>query len=223
MLSSPWLWLTLTLMAVDWVATGFKVKRLRYFSKPAALAALIVWFSLLGGWRGTLVWFGLGLVFSLLGDIFLLRAERAFLLGLSAFLIGHLCYIVGFNASSFHWNAAFLLAIAAVAVLAFFIGRHILRGLKRGAVYSRMKYPVLAYMTVIALMLLSALACFYRPAWSLPAAALSAAGALSFLASDSILASDRFVRQRWWAAATLMVTYHLGQVLIVAGALLALR
>lgn len=223
MLSSPWFWLTLTLMAVDWLATGFKVKRLRYFSKPAALAALILWFSLLGGWRGTLVWFGLGLVFSLLGDIFLLRADRAFLFGLSAFLIGHLCYIVGFSASPIDWDAGLLLPLAAVALLAVFIGRHILRGLKRGDSYSRLKKPVLAYMTVIALMLLSALACFFRPAWSLPAAALSAAGAVSFLASDSILASDRFVRQRWWAAATLMVTYHIGQVLIVSGALLALR
>lgn len=223
MLSSPWLWLALTLMAVDWVATGFKRKRLRFFTKPAALAVLILWFSLLGGWRGTLVWFGLGLVFSLLGDIFLLRADRAFLLGLSAFLMGHLCYIIGFNASPIHWNAMLWLPAAGVAVLAFFIGRHILRGLKRGPGYSRLKYPVLAYMTVIALMLLSALVCFYRTDWPLPAAALSAGGAAFFLASDTILASDRFVRQRWWAATTLMVTYHLGQVLIVAGALLALR
>ena len=84
-----------------------------------------------------------------------------------------------------------------------------------------MKKPVLAYMAVIALMVLSALACFFRPGWPPVAAALSSLGALSFLISDSILASDRFVRRRWWAGVTIMVTYHLGQVLIIAGALLA--
>jgi hypothetical protein len=30
------------------------------------------------------------------------------------------------------------------------------------------------------------------------------------------------VRQRWWAGVTIMVTYHLGQVMIISGALLAL-
>jgi uncharacterized membrane protein YhhN len=222
MLASPWLWLTVGLMAVDWVDTGFKLKKIRLLSKPGALVMLIIWFSIMGGWHGKLIWFGLGLVFSLLGDIFLLRADRAFLFGLSAFLVGHLCYIIGFNTSAFHWHPAFLVMVAGVGLVAFLIGRHILRGLKRGATYSRMKKPILAYMTVIGLMVLSALACFFRPAWSLPAALLSTVGAASFLASDSILASDRFVRQRWWAAVTLMITYHLGQIFIIAGALLAL-
>ncbi len=223
MLASPWLWLALLLMAVDWVATGLKARRLRLFTKPGALLLLILWFSVQGSWQGRLVWFGLGLVFSLLGDIFLLRPDRAFLLGLVAFLVGHLFYIVGFNSSPFRWNALFLLPLAAVMLIGFLIGRHILRGLRRGVTYSRMKAPILGYMTVISLMLLSALACFYRPGWPFLAAVLSSAGALSFLLSDSILASDRFVRQRWWAGASLMVFYHLGQVLIAGGALLALR
>lgn len=220
--TSPWLWVTLAMMACDWVATGFKAKRVRRFTKPVALIALIILFSTIGGWRGALLWFGLGLGFSLLGDIFLLYPNRTFLLGLVSFLVGHLCYIVGFNSRPFHWNFAFLPIAAAVAVVAFLIGRHILGGLRRGDSYSRLKIPVLAYMTVIALMVLSALACFFRPGWPLQAAVLSTVGAISFMVSDTILASDRFVRQRRWAAVALIITYHLGQVLIIGGALSAL-
>jgi uncharacterized membrane protein YhhN len=219
---SPWLWITLILMMVDWVATGYKARKLRRLTKPLALMALIVLFSLAGGWRGALLWFGLGLVFSLLGDIFLLQPNQTFLLGLVAFLIGHLCYIIGFNASPLVWNPLMLPIVAVVAFVAFLVGRYILRGLRRGDSYSRLRVPVLAYMTIIAVMLLSALACFFRPDWPVQAAALSATGAVSFLTSDSILASDRFVRQRRWAAVALIITYHLGQVLIVCGALTAL-
>jgi uncharacterized membrane protein YhhN len=48
---------------------------------------------------------------------------------------------------------------------------------------------------------------------------LVAAGALVFMVSDAVLALDRFVRPRSWAPLAVMVTYHLGQGLIVAGAL----
>lgn len=220
--ASPWLWITLLCMLADWLATGFRKKAVRYGTKPAAMILLIVWFSAVSGWRGPLIWFGLGLVFSLLGDIFLLRPERGFLTGLAAFLTGHLCFIIGFNTRPFHLNGLFLLPLTAAALIGILVGRHILRGLKRGQSYSRMKIPVLAYMTVIGVMLVSALACFFRPAWPLAAAALSALGAVSFMASDSVLASDRFVRRRWWAGVTIMITYHLGQILIIGGALMAL-
>jgi uncharacterized membrane protein YhhN len=50
---------------------------------------------------------------------------------------------------------------------------------------------------------------------------LVAVGATIFAASDSILAVDRFVEPRPWAPVAVMVTYHLGQALIVAGLLAA--
>ncbi len=222
MLASILFWLTLLLMVVDWIATGLKSKTIRQITKPGVLIALILWFSTQGGWHGTLIWFGIGLVFSLLGDIFLLRPERAFLAGLVSFLLGHVCYIVGFNVHPIRWNILMLLPLGIVILVAVLIGRHILRGLKRGDSYSRLKIPVLTYMTAISFMLFSALACFFRPDWPLRAALVSSLGAASFLASDSILASDRFVRQRPWAPVALMITYHLGQVFITVGALMAL-
>ena len=220
--ASPWFWITLLIMVTDWVATGLNAKTARYITKPAALIALIIWFSILGSWRGVLVWFGLGLVFSLLGDIFLLKPERAFLLGLAAFLAGHLGYIIGFNSRPVVWNALLLIPIVGVAVIALLVSRHVLGGINRDAANRSMRIPVIGYMTVILLMLLSAAACFFRPAWPVQAATLSTLGAASFLASDSLLASDRFVRPQNWANLTVMITYHLGQILIAAGALMAL-
>ena len=220
--ASPWFWITLLIMVTDWVATGLNAKTARYITKPAALIALIIWFSILGSWRGVLVWFGLGLVFSLLGDILLLKPERAFLLGLAAFLAGHLGYIIGFNSRPMVWNALLLIPIVGVAVIALLVSRHVLGGINRDAANRSMRIPVIGYMTVILLMLLSAAACFFRPAWPVQAATLSTLGAASFLASDSLLASDRFVRPQNWANLTVMITYHLGQILIAAGALLAL-
>jgi hypothetical protein len=38
-----------------------------------------------------------------------------------------------------------------------------------------------------------------------------------FMLSDSILGHDRFVHERRWAPLTVIVTYHLAQVLIVVG------
>ena len=220
--ASPWFWAALLFMAADWIATGFKAKAVRVVTKPAALIALIIWFSVMGHWRGALVWFGLGLIFSLLGDIFLLQPERAFLFGLAAFLIGHLSYIIGFNSSPLVWNGLLLIPVIAVAVIALLVGRHILGGLNRDAANRPMKIPVFGYMAVILLMVLSAAACFFRPSWPIQAATLSTLGAASFLASDSMLASDRFVRPRKWAGLAVMITYHLGQILIATGALLAL-
>ena len=220
--ASPWLWISLLCMLADWLATGFQWKAVRNVTKPAALILLIVWFSTVSGWRGPTVWFGLGLVFSLLGDIFLLQPERGFIFGLAAFLAGHLCYILGFNTRPVQLNSLFFLPLAVTALAGILVGRYILRGLKRGKTHSRMKTPLLMYMLVIGMMVISALACFFRPTWPWAAAALSSLGAISFMTSDSILASDRFVRQRWWAGVTIMVTYHLGQVMIISGALLAL-
>jgi uncharacterized membrane protein YhhN len=40
---------------------------------------------------------------------------------------------------------------------------------------------------------------------------LGAAGAVSFFASDTLIAWDRFVQPRAWMPLAIIVTYHLGQ------------
>ena len=68
--------------------------------------------------------------------------------------------------------------------------------------------PVALYTVVIGAMVIVAFAT------GLPVIAV---GATVFAASDSILAVDRFVRPRPWAPIAVMMTYHVGQALIVAG------
>jgi uncharacterized membrane protein YhhN len=46
--------------------------------------------------------------------------------------------------------------------------------------------------------------------------AVAAVGAVLFVASDSMIAWDRFVRKFAWAPVAIMVTYHLGQAGLVA-------
>ena len=57
---------------VDWYAVWKDNYKLRYLTKPLTLMALILWFTISGGWQGPTAIFGVGLIFSLAGDISLL-------------------------------------------------------------------------------------------------------------------------------------------------------
>ncbi len=218
---TPLFWLALVVAAVDWIAAWQDWKPVRYATKPGALLLLIAWFSQVGGWQGPLLWFGLGLVFSLGGDVFLLLPERFFLFGLVSFLTAHICYVVGLNASPLPlvWQSlAVLLVVGLAAALVF---RNVRRGLIRQAGGSAMIVPVAIYSLVISLMLISALLNFWRPNWPAQAAAFAAGGAALFYISDSLLATNRFVAPFPAADFWVMTTYHLGQFGLALGALLA--
>jgi uncharacterized membrane protein YhhN len=66
--------------------------------------------------------------------------------------------------------------------------------------------PVIAYISVISAMVVSALASGNVAAGT---------GAVLFAGSDSLIAWDRFVRPLQWAPVAIMVTYHVGQALLV--------
>lgn len=69
---------------------------------------------------------------------------------------------------------------------------------------------VTAYLVVVSVMVVAA---------SGTARPLVLVGALSFLLSDTVLALDRFVGERAHARMLVIVTYHVGQVMMVVGAL----
>jgi uncharacterized membrane protein YhhN len=58
-----------------------------------------------------------------------------------------------------------------------------------------------------------------RPGWPIAAVISASVGALLFFASDSMLAWDRFLKPLSHARLRVMVTYHLGQVGIILGAI----
>ena len=208
--------------AVDWIAVAKGWKKVEYAAKPATLALLFVWLLIVSRLQGVLLWFGLGLLFSLAGDVFLMLSDRWFILGLAAFLLAHLMYIAGFNIPLPDVSPVWSLGLAVVLGLsAARLLRRIVDGLAAKGL-RRLVGPVLLYGMIITLMLLSAMLTLFRAEWKVLTALLVSAGAALFYFSDSFLAWDKFVVPIKNGRLLNMVTYHLGQIALVVGAALQL-
>ena len=201
----------------DWVAVATQRKTLEYFAKPGVMLVLLVWLWQASGFSGSLVWFGLGLVFSMAGDICLMLPRERFIAGLVAFLLAHVAYVVGFNQTPTAFNlAGFVLAVL-VTLVFLRVYRRIAAGLDASG-QPALKTPVLIYSLVISVMLLSALLTLAADTWQAGAAILVSAGALLFFLSDALLAWNKFVTPIKWGRLAVIITYHLGQILITVGA-----
>ena len=210
-MSAELIWVLPAVCALlDWYAVARADHALERVAKPAALAALILAAVVLGapdadGGR----WLLAALVLGLVGDVCLLgKSDARFRAGLAAFLVGHLAYVacfvqVGLPRPGWSWLG--LLAVAA----AFVVTRRVVPATYRHGGAS-MAAPVAVYTLVIAAMLVTAW-------WT--GLALVAAGATVFVCSDSVLAVNRFARPLARADLVVMVTYHVGQALIVLGVL----
>ncbi|MEG0183484.1 MAG: lysoplasmalogenase [Stenotrophomonas sp.] len=144
---------------------------------------------------------GMGL--SCLGDIALMLPMDAFVPGLVAFLLAHVCYIVAFRAGI---HAGRGLGLAAVLLGAFAAGNLIALWPHLPA---DMRVPVLAVMAILAL----------ARHWRAPApqgidrrsTAWAAGGAVLFVASDCLLAWDRFGGGVSMASLLVLSTYYAAQ------------
>ena len=84
--------------ALEALALQKNYPRLEVVAKPAVMLALLFWLWTSAGLKGTVLWFGLGILFSLAGDVLLMISlDRLFVAGLTAFLLAHVSYIIGFN------------------------------------------------------------------------------------------------------------------------------
>jgi uncharacterized membrane protein YhhN len=204
---------------VNWLAVARKWRPLEYVSKPLVMLLLLAWLWQAGSLRGWMLWFAAGVVFSLAGDILLMLPRDLFVAGLASFLLAGVAYIVGFNPTFPPINPLTFALAAAVGLVAWRVHARICAGL-RAREGSAFAIPVLAYSIVLTLMVLSALLTFARPEWHRLHVLIVSCGAVSFLVSDSLLAWDRFVVPLSHASLKVMVTYHLGQIGILAGAAL---
>jgi uncharacterized membrane protein YhhN len=199
----------------DWVAVALGSQRLEAIFKPAALALLLLVAVVLGAGDSTEgAWLLVALSFGLLGDIFLLSdSVPRFKAGLAAFLVGHLAYVAAFTTHeawptfSGVWGGVFTCALVLAAAVAF--TQRVVPNVWRTE-GPALALPVAAYTVVIAAMLVTAFG---------TGLGLVALGGTIFVASDSILARDRFVAPLPRGHLMVMVTYHVGQALIVAGLL----
>lgn len=219
-MGGEWLAVALLFAAGDWAAVGAGKNRLRLATKPFVMLALLAGFSLAGGWRGNTFWFGLGLVFSLAGDIFLMLPPSAFFAGLGAFLMAHICYIVGFSQGSILPGWSVLIPLGMIAAVDFFTYRRLRRALMARPKGRWMRFPLHAYQIIISLMLVMALMTLWRFDWPRQASWLVSAGALLFVLSDTVLAFDRFAAPVRGGKLIVIVSYHLGQMALISGALL---
>lgn len=150
------------------------------------------------------------LLASLAGDVFLMLRDL-FLPGLVSFLLAHLCYIALFRRGVpwlRHRPATFIALAAGAAMYAV---------LWTGGLPQALRLPVAAYVLVIALMTAQAWA--RHRVLGDRAALLVALGACCFMASDALLALNRFVTPLPWAPLWVLSTYYAAQALIVHGML----
>jgi uncharacterized membrane protein YhhN len=188
----------------NWIAVAYGHRALEYVCKPATLTALIAAALLLDPAAGAdtrRAWFVFALLCSLAGDVFLMLDDIAdlFVAGLAAFLVAHLCYSAGFLTAS-PSPPAVLLALVLVAIVVTPIARRVLQAVTEHE--PALHLPVTGYIVVISAMLVLALA---------TGNVIAAIGAALFVASDSMIAWNRFVRAFPAAGVAIMVTYHLGQ------------
>lgn len=158
------------------------------------------------------------LLFSWMGDVVLLFQDRNaiyFLVGLISFLLAHICYIIAFTKGlstgrkSLLSNKAWLVLIFLAYGIGFFY--FIRNGL------GEMMIPVIVYECIILLMGITALNRFERVDEKSFQQVFG--GALLFMASDSLLAVNKFYAPFLMASFLIMLTYILAQYFIVSGML----
>jgi uncharacterized membrane protein YhhN len=150
----------------------------------------------------------IGLALSLAGDIALLWPREGFLPGLIAFLLAHLAYIAAFCVPL--RLASRPLAFVVYAVVAALILSQLWPGIP-----AALRAPVVAYVLCLATMAAQAAAWWRRSAArqaaDIPLARRAAIGGLLFMASDSLLAINKFALPlplaSWW----ILATYWLAQ------------
>jgi uncharacterized membrane protein YhhN len=201
----------LTLLSAGLTILGYYLRppgrMLIYTCKPLATILIL----LIGILPGTLLRdpyalaIGIGLLFSLLGDIWQMLSRRHFLKALVSFLITHICYALAFLGAKPAPGS--LWPLAPVALIGASILAYLWPGLSAG-----MQKAVTAYVAVIVGMV--ALAAAQALANPSPATLLAAAGAFLFLASDAVLAVNRFRRPFRLAQALILGSYFAGQLMI---------
>lgn len=216
-----WLFFLAVAFAIlDWYAAWKENRALLLIAKPLTVVFMMLWTLEYSGWQGTMLFFGLGLIFSLGGDVALLFSARWFMLGLASFLVAHIMFIIGFSQPL----APFSAFSGVIALTIGLTGARILRvmraGIDRMPGAKKLKPASTVYGIALSLMLLSAMLTFFNAQWSAAASLTSVAGASFFFISDTTLSYDRFVRKLPHARFWVHVTYHLGLFGILTGAML---
>ena len=210
--------LFIVLVLLDLITGSLQNESLRHFTKPLILFSLFIYFAINGRSlnRSTYIIMLLALFFSWLGDSFLMYetiSSNYFMLGLVSFLTAHVLYCVVFlkrwnkNASSTYWLVLITLML---------YGSVLFMQLKDSL--GELLIPVVIYVSAILLMAITA----FRRNKMVPSESFTLVfiGALFFIASDSILAVNKFLYAVPYSHILVMGTYATAQYLITKGILM---
>jgi uncharacterized membrane protein YhhN len=151
--------------------------------------------------KATSIYLLIALFFSMGGDVLLEVGH--FVPGLVSFLTAQIAYAVLFTKNYSNWNKNLPVS---VAIIVFALGMSWLMWGSAG----EMRIPVLGYLTVISFMGLTAASS------SIKGVTL---GALTFMASDSFIAINRFVTEVPASGPVVMISYYLAQYLLIVSVL----
>lgn len=191
-----------------------------YFLSPGIFQkALPIWALSATSWKGSSDVFSslisVGLLFSSAGDMLLELDHdypgKYFLFGLVAFLVAHLLYIKAFVTSDLSYKYA---SLVLTFVSAYYVGimRVLLPNMDQAMVV-----PVLLYgLAISAMLFFSILRFFSRSTCTRSSRLCSLIGSVMFVASDSILAINKFAFPVPDAHFYVMITYYVGQTYIAA-------
>jgi len=199
------------LAAGDIAAVCRKKKKGERFCKPLLMPVLLFFYLFTA--QNPSVYVILALTGGFFGDTFLMGSGVFFACGLLSFLAGHIFYILSYLSAAPGLKAGpvYLAALVLYAVYAVLACKFVMPSIDK-----KLRAGAAVYMAVLLLMSFCALLRFqFVPA---PRAAMTYAGSLLFVVSDSLLAYRVFVKQESENTGTLvMITYTAAQFLIVAG------
>ncbi|MDX8442581.1 lysoplasmalogenase [Mesorhizobium australafricanum] len=209
---------TLLFSFVAAVIYAFALDMAPKWTRTAAKTLAVAFLAVLAAMQGGPLLLVAALGLSAVGDAFLSRdGEKAFLGGLASFLAAHFVYVALFVRagggldllSAEAWRGAIASAMAAFSIV-------MLAALWR-RVGPQLRVPIAVYVAAILAMGISALTT--GNAWVI-------AGAVLFIASDGLLAAERFLLaaispHRVWMRYAVWVLYYAAQLAITLGILLA--
>lgn len=183
---------------LNWFAVGKKNAILEYISKPTATIAFLLTVATTEvvhdapwGWRIA------AFAFCMAGDVFLMLPKDAFIPGLASFAVAQILFTVSF-AMGETTAIRLILGLVVAVPLAALLARRFVTAI-RASGHAELVAPVCVYMVVISAMAVGAIG---------SGNVVAIAGALIFMASDSLIAETRFVKERAWHSVGIMVTYH---------------
>ncbi len=184
------------------------LRGLHYVFKPLTTLLILAMARRLAGGAGPYAcWIAIGLVLSTAGDIFLMLPFDGFVFGLGSFLLAHLAYLWALRQRGGGWRVRW--PVAVYAVVASYVLARLWPGLP-----NELKLPVVVYVIALAGMAAQAASVWRQHRDS--ASRVAALGGAFFVASDALLALDRFSAPMPHASVSVLATYWIAQTCIAS-------